>query len=123
LAFPLLRHPQELEKKQKRVADTSTAPPEGKRKTHKQLQIIAGTVRCLGWRQCARLAAADAHGGRQAANYKLWSPQDMNTRPMMAAVRGAVFSMLTSLTHGNGQTAGTFPTVRRRACAGSVGAR
>jgi hypothetical protein len=31
--------------------------------------------------------------------------------------------MLTSLTHGNGQTAGTFPTVRRRACAGSVGAR
>jgi hypothetical protein len=27
------------------VVDTSTAPPEGKRKTHKQLQIIAGTVR------------------------------------------------------------------------------
>ena len=48
-----------------------------------------------------------SHG--QAANYKLWSPQDMNTRPMMAAVRAAVFSMLTSLWHGNGQTGGTFP--------------
>ena len=37
----------------------------------------------------------------------------MNTRPMMAAVRGAVFSMLTALMHGNGQTAGTFPPALR----------
>jgi 16S rRNA (guanine(966)-N(2))-methyltransferase RsmD len=49
----------------------------------------------------------------QAQNYKLWSPQDMNTRPMMAAVRGAVFSMVTSLAHGNGQTAGSFPAGMR----------
>ena len=33
----------------------------------------------------------------------------MNTRPMMSAVRAAVFSMLTALWHGNGQTGGTFP--------------
>jgi hypothetical protein len=51
----------------------------------------------------------------QAANYKLWSPQDMNTRPMMAAVRGAVFSMLTAFMHGDGQTASTFPPVRLHA--------
>jgi 16S rRNA (guanine(966)-N(2))-methyltransferase RsmD len=37
----------------------------------------------------------------------------MNTRPMMAAVRGAVFSMLTSLANGNGQTAGSFPANMR----------
>jgi 16S rRNA (guanine(966)-N(2))-methyltransferase RsmD len=37
----------------------------------------------------------------------------MNTRPMMASVRGAVFSILTSLSHGNGQTAGTFPPALR----------
>ena len=69
------------------------------------------------------LQKAHAHAGRQAANYKLWSPQDMNTRPMMAAVRGAVFSMLTSLTHGNGQTAGTFPPVRSHARARAASAR
>ena len=39
------RAAQEREKQQRRVADTSTAPPEGRRKTHRQLQIIAGTVR------------------------------------------------------------------------------
>ena len=37
----------------------------------------------------------------------------MNTRPMMAAVRAAVFSMLTALWHGNGQTGGTFPGALR----------
>ena len=96
------------------MVDTSTAPPEGKRKTHKQLQIIAGTVRLstLFLQRCASLTEPDVHITCQAANYKLWSPQDMNTRPMMAAVRGAVFSMLTAFMHGDGQTASTFPPVR-----------
>ena len=109
---------QEREKKHKRVVDTSTAPPEGKRKTHKQLQIIAGTVRRSTPStsfSLTRLARADARVAWQAANYKLWSPQDMNTRPMMAAVRGAVFSMLTAFMHGDGQTASTFPPVRQHA--------
>ena len=54
-----MRAAQEREKQQRRVADTSTAPPEGRRKTHRQLQIIAGTVRrcslalllclCISW--------------------------------------------------------------------------
>ena len=94
------------------MVDKSTAPPEGRRKTHKQLSIIAGSVRAaaLPPRNCSSLALTPPR--HQAANYKLWSPEDMNTRPMMASVRGAVFSMLTSLAHGNGQTAGTFPPVR-----------
>ena len=45
----------------------------------------------------------------------------MNTRPMMAAVRGAVFSMLTAFMHGDGQTASTFPPVRF-ACTNLFGA-
>lgn len=87
----LRRKLREREKLQKRVVDRDNAPPQGARRTHRQLQIILGS----------------------AANYKLWSPQDMNTRPMMSAVRAAVFSMLTALTHGSGQTGGTFPGTMR----------
>jgi len=102
----LSRGAQEREKKQKRVVNADPTPPGGKRKTHRQLAIIAGSVRL--WRARGEPRALTP-AASQAQNYKLWSPQDLNTRPMMAAVRAAVFSMLTALHHGNGQTGGLFP--------------
>ena len=78
---------EEREKRMTRPVARSAAPPTGKRAVHRQLTVILGS--------CAKA--------------KLWSPTDLNTRPMMGSVRGAVFSMLTSLMHGNGQTAGTLP--------------
>ena len=83
----LQRKKKEAAARDRKVQSLSTDPPDGPRRTHRQLQIIAGS----------------------AQNYKLWSPEDMNTRPMMSAVRAAVFSMLTSMSHESGTASALFP--------------